>query len=121
MKARLPAALTTVYDANDSGPRPGEQRKQVFDFEDGVRCVVSIDHNSEANVLHLSFSCQDWTKLQVIEFLNRIEAIPVEFWPDMLLLELRRFQTSCAIHVIYEVPLFFKVCESIPRTGSFVP
>jgi len=128
MRARLPAALSVVYEAGAvslGGQRPGELRQHVFDFEDGVRCVFSLDRDGPITFLHMSFSCQEWTKLQLISFLNRVEAIPVEFWPDTLLLELKRFQTPRAVHVAFEIPpgwdRFFKVCESTPRTGSSAP
>lgn len=126
MRARLPDAISTVYDADEISKRPGEQRRQVFDFEDGVRCIVSIDKDSEERLLHpflhFSFSCRDWTKLNLIQFLNRIEAIPVEFWPDTILLEIKRFQTPHAVHIVYEVPhRFLKVCEGIPKTDSSAP
>jgi len=132
MRARLPAALSVVYDYDVDRAMaecPGEQRQHVFDFEEGIRCVISIDRDRDGILgrpfLHLSFSC-DWSKTEQIgHFLRRIEMIPVEFWPDTVLLELKHFMTPCAVHFIYEVPLdwqrFLKACESIPKTGSSAP
>jgi len=135
MRARLPAALSRTYDALEIEAgrliRPGEQRQHVFDFEDGIRCIVSLDVYPEDSastlparrvLLHMSFSSQLWIKLNIDEFFARTEAIPTEFWPDTMLVLVNRFMTEQALHLIFDVPRdwkrFYEVCASTPKTAS---
>lgn len=61
-RARLPQALAPIYDPLDlrSGElRPGEQRRHVFDFEEGIRLIVSRDlliDSSRPPEVHVSAS-----------------------------------------------------------------
>lgn len=127
MRTRLPQALSVVYDAAEieagRGQRPGELRQHVFDFEDGIRCTVSLDRQTDGHVyLHLSFGAADWTCLSLPLFLGRVEQIAVDFWPDTILLAVQQFMTPRAVHVIYDPPCawkrFYEVCASTPKTAS---
>lgn len=129
MRARLPQALSVVYNyeiIEAGGQRPGELRQQVFDFEDGVRCILSIDEGHEtARHIHMSFSLQDYNFMSVAQFMHRMNTIPAEFWPDTLLVPIARFQTPRAIHFAFEYPHsfepFLKVCgerrKTVPSAG----
>jgi hypothetical protein len=64
MRARWAYALSPVYDFKKciSGEQtpPGLERKHLFDFEDGVRMIVSLENNLPTNEqvmssLHISF------------------------------------------------------------------
>lgn len=128
LRARLPQALSVVYDYEIielGGQRPGEQRQHVFDFEDGIRCILSIDEGQQTpRHLHLSYSLQDWHTMNVGQFLRRIEAIPGELWPDLILPLIARFQTPRALHYAFEFPpqftRFLKVCDDTPKTAPSV-
>lgn len=55
LKQRVPQAFERVWNpvANkdkESGDRPIERREHVFDFEDGVRMVVSVDFSELRDV-----------------------------------------------------------------------
>lgn len=129
MRARLPAALSLIYDTEEieagRGTRPGEQRQHVFDFEDGVRCILSLDAYPAEKpclpkrvMLHMSFSSHGG--INFMEFFNRVEAIPAEFWPDTVLLPVQQFMTPYAVHVVFDIPRdwkrFYEV--STPKTAS---
>ena len=112
LRARLPAALKARYDveavARKVGRRPGELREHVFDFDDGIRCIVSIDfYRNDPPLLHLSVGVQEGTKLNFGEFLVRAENLASQLWPDTLLLLRERVLTKQAIHVSYDVPKAF--------------
>ena len=55
IKARLPIALVDVYEIHTE-PRPGLQRKHVFDFQDGVRMIISRDAVDGDSCVHVSAS-----------------------------------------------------------------
>jgi hypothetical protein len=118
LRARLPAALSCVYDtqAVERGDivRPGALRKHVFDCIDGMRCIVSLDRQWSGNVyLHMSFSTTQ-PESSLPSFLQRMEQLVVDFWPDTILLAIQQFMTAHAVHVIYEPPSewkrFYAVC-----------
>jgi hypothetical protein len=85
MLARFPKALEPVYatEAIREGrmPRPGQVRAHVFDFEDGVRMIASMDLDEGINgpdpFLHLSFSRRDeaMTKDQLARRITDLIAI----------------------------------------------
>ncbi len=70
LQARFAQALTPVYDARklleemrrDPSSRPGMKQKHVFDFEIGVRVIVSMEQDTRPQAdmldpyLHASFS-----------------------------------------------------------------
>jgi hypothetical protein len=61
LRARYPRALEFVYDqaaiARSEGIRPGEVTAQVFDFQDGLRLIVSRECRPDGKVvLHFSAS-----------------------------------------------------------------
>lgn len=72
--ARFKEALTPVYDAEEIVQRkvlrPGQQRKHVFDFEDGVRVIASHEIHSGRTVLHMSVSLAANSYVRVDNFLN---------------------------------------------------
>lgn len=75
LKARFPKALEFVFDAvgiRDKGLiRPGECVANVFDFEDGIRLIVSRELMPDrTRVLHFSASVFDPDRLK-----NRLERI----------------------------------------------
>jgi hypothetical protein len=57
MRERYPKALEDVYDAESINlgvmAPPGDQRKHVFDFHDGIRIVVSRDSLLDGRFLHV--------------------------------------------------------------------
>lgn len=131
MRERLPKALSVVYDAAEieagRGQRPGELRQHVFDFEDGIRCIASLDRQPNGHVyLHMSFSTIDWHGQSLPAFFARVEQIPTDFWPDQILLPMQQFMTPRAVHVIFDPPpswkQFYETCaklhEGTPKTGS---
>lgn len=65
-KARFPLALRRVFDARNGmlpdGQRPGETLEHVFDFEEGVRYIVSKDYfpGRPDPIVHISVSAQAW-------------------------------------------------------------
>lgn len=126
IRARLPQALSVVYNyeiIESGGQRPGEQRRHVFDFKDGIRCILSIDEGEQTvRHLHLSFSLHDYNWMSVAQFMHRMSVIPTEFWPDTLLVPIARFQTPRAIHFAFDLPpsfnQFLKVCVDTPKTAS---
>lgn len=60
LKKRFPEALKAAYDAKKVAAqkleRPGEKREHVFDFEDGVRIVISRDFAEGVEYIHFSGS-----------------------------------------------------------------
>lgn len=72
--ARFHEALEPTYDPQDfidrKVPRPGQQRKHVFDFEDGVRCIASHEMHNGRKVLHLAFSLSANSYVRVDNFMR---------------------------------------------------
>ena len=67
LQARYPQALDFVYDSDamrDSNAiRPGEVAAKLFDFEDGLRLLISLERRPQGTVLHLSSSFEAGTEL----------------------------------------------------------
>lgn len=62
MRARYPEAVKETFTMEMvlGGNRPGKHRKHVFDFEDGLRVIVSKEPLLDGNTaLHFSFSFKD--------------------------------------------------------------
>jgi hypothetical protein len=61
LQARFAQALSPVYDVASEGQATmlgiGKKRKHVFDCENGIRAIVSLDRNQAGEtLLHISFS-----------------------------------------------------------------
>lgn len=60
LKARYSEALKDVYDPKEIAANPelapSKKRKHVFDFEDGLRLIVSVDKNGMNRLTHYSVS-----------------------------------------------------------------
>jgi len=59
LKMRFIGAMEPVYEVDRilaGEARPGTQRKHVFDFDDGMRMVVSRERAGDEVVLHVSVS-----------------------------------------------------------------
>lgn len=60
LKQRFADAVKDVYNvetiAANPGDRPGQKEQHIFDFEDGIRLIVSRDRFKEKEVLHFSAS-----------------------------------------------------------------
>jgi len=100
-----------VDKANDGTiKRPGEMREHVFDFEEHIRCVVSLDYvDADRPVLHISCS-SDWdTELTLGDFLVKAHNMHTVLFPDTLLPLKHSTTTGKAIHLFYDVPDSFLV------------
>jgi hypothetical protein len=65
LRERFPAALDRVFDYREGAPAelPSGLRAHVFDFEDGVRMIVSRDMEGKGEVyLHVSASVEPGTR-----------------------------------------------------------
>lgn len=101
LKARFNEALTPEYDLErcltGKQAMPGTLRKHVFDFEFGVRMIVSTDFDKMGRAVHFSFgippeSLFDPRSLPVIA-----KGIIAEFWHEPVVLDTEF--TNRAYHV----------------------
>ncbi len=74
---RWRAAIQKQWNSNtiiETGDRPGLHRENVFDTEDGVRCIVNRELAGDYDTLHFSLSFWDYPawkgKVKSIEYLN---------------------------------------------------
>lgn len=86
-RARFSAAIEPLFDLEDPQcPSAGASRTHVFDFEDGLRLVISRDFHPDTGVqIHLSASVNTAVVKSVgIEFLFKAECRFREIadWPD---------------------------------------
>src|SRR3954468_23455740 len=65
MQARFPKALERIWVVPSNGDmpdRPGMHREHLFDFESGLRLLISIDRLDKANtIIHISASWEYFT------------------------------------------------------------
>jgi len=105
LRARFTAALSPGY-LRSIRPQdaPGLNRKHVFDMEDGIRMVVSLDLADEetkhlmGDALHFSFGLVPGTKKRSVDaFARQAYTLIVEFWhkPDVL----ETYMSDRALHV----------------------
>lgn len=118
IRARLPKALSRRFDVNATldrnVQRPGEIRDHVFDMEDRIRCIISVDYQGTQPGIYLHISCSSMldTKLEVDQFLDQAEKLHTVFWPDTVLVLFERVVTPKAIHFFYHAPPeFLKLSE----------
>ena len=106
LRARFAAALSPGY-LRSIRPQdaPGLNRKHVFDMEDGVRMVVSLDLADEetrhlmGDALHFSFGLVPGVtrKRSVDAFARQAYLLITEFWHKPTVLE--TLMTERALHV----------------------
>ena len=104
IKARFAEALALDYDlqacrAEEQEP-PGVNRKHVFDFEEGVRMIVSIDRSATERLLHLSFGLP----LHSLLIPRQLPAIAAAYAADLVGLAkpVEAFMTDRAFHLFYQ-------------------
>lgn len=60
LRARYHKAVEKPWSIDPKGPTPtdgpGKHREHIFDFEDGMRLIISIDKGPEDELLHFSAS-----------------------------------------------------------------
>ncbi len=92
--------------------RPGQLRKHVFDFKDGMRMIVSIDRDGDERCVHASFSSHrpikrrsDYAKFcaKMKERLEELVGCPLE--------PLERKMTNAAIHFAFKPDAFERLLE----------
>lgn len=96
LKARFTEALTPDYDQT-AGTFPGLLRKHVFDFENGVRMIVSHDVADGHRALHFSFGLNPVAEAMAGDaFCNFAEQMVLEFWHKAVVLD--HMLTEKALH-----------------------
>jgi len=116
LKARVAEALKEPYIVGER-PRPGEQRKHVFDFEDGLRLIVSREQAGLTVVMHISASFHGsvlrWAKSKE-HFNQRVE----ERWEELTegKRSIRRIQvTPKVIHWVGKKDNYKAFCRVVDR------
>lgn len=109
LMARFPKALERTYELSVmTGPKtewPGTKPEHRFDFEDGVRMIVSAEQH-EQRVVHLSFGLHvarqaDWVALGPLAFRGRGDTLVRQLQDRKLIppgAALKRIVTDRAIH-----------------------
>lgn len=85
LKKRVPNALLNLWDAehiarNPDAPRPGEFPNQVFDFEDGVRLIISREKFRQGAIkIHVSLSIMTGgqTYKEIIDKISIAEVVDI--------------------------------------------
>jgi hypothetical protein len=122
---RYPAAVERVYDLHEMWDkrRPGLNRQHVFDFEDGLRLIVSRErHDSDEVMLHWSASI-DEGHLQrppfqdVQDFTNFVMEHMSTLWDEPGGKQGNVHVKSSAEGIIH----FFMVEDSAPKPGKCRP
>jgi hypothetical protein len=57
-KAAINKAVNAVYANSHPEESPGKKREHVFDFEDGIRLIISRDYAGNDEVFHISASVE---------------------------------------------------------------
>lgn len=74
LRSRYAAALEKAYEATnaitDPSSTPGNNRSHVFDFEDGIRLIVSRDYYKAQQVTHVSASFNGSNKTNAKKFIE---------------------------------------------------
>jgi hypothetical protein len=99
LKARFTEALTPDYHENAVGTQeiPGLLRKHVFDFENGIRMIVSHDVAHGHRALHFSFGLNPVAEAMAGDvFCNFAEQMILEFWHKAVVLD--HVLTKKALH-----------------------
>jgi len=105
LRARFAAALSPGY-LRSIRPQnaPGLNRKHVFDMEDGMRMVVSLDLADDetrhlmGDAIHFSFGLTPGAKKRCVEnFARQAYLLITEFWHKPTVLE--TLMTERALHV----------------------
>lgn len=109
---RFIAALAPDYDVTEVAAHPegspGKFRKHVFDFNDGIRMIASIDRWSVGErKLHLSFSLEDQAPAApgaptLAWFMDRVRELCFQFGSGQPPLDMHR--TRVAVHFWFEPP-----------------
>lgn len=102
--ARFPEALEPTYDPQEIAARkvtrPGQQRKHVFDFEDGVRCIASHEMHNGRKVLHMSFSLSANSYVRVDNFM-RVALAKAGMLQRKAVAPIYRELSEVAIHFVF--------------------
>lgn len=102
LEARFSLAFTPKFDVarcvDRTGPFPGTQRRHVFDFENGVRMIVSVDTDGETDMLHFSFGMSSGCLLSGEQFGDFLDEVIKEFWKPDYKVD-ARMNTAKALHV----------------------
>ena len=86
LRARYLAAMTRVYDVTGffemPADRPGLHREHVFDFEDGLRLIISREKRDKDVYLHWSASMEgaDLCEESVTKFAEFVMGHMVMLW-----------------------------------------
>jgi hypothetical protein len=104
IKARFNEALTPDIDfqqvCRGEQQPPGVDRKHVFDFEEGVRMIVSIDRDGNgARLLHLSFGIPPHSLVSPTD----LEKLGFQYAAELVGLKepVEKFLTGRAFHLFY--------------------
>lgn len=113
LRKKLPKALSLIYDVDEllklpPKARPTAQREHIFDFLEGIRMLVTIDHDvttKPAELVHVSFSFNPASFKTLKAFERRIQGIMDDMFPQDRVL-LRRDMSDSAVHFGYEIAAF---------------
>lgn len=91
LKSRFAAALSPDYCTDGFQAPPGLLRQHVFDFDNGIRMIVSHDIENGRRTLHFSFSINPIIRAKNLmsreEFRAFAEQAIREFWHPPVVVE----------------------------------
>lgn len=114
---RIPEALRFIYAveevaANIHGEnRPSNQRRHVFDFQDGIRMVLTVDIGSRGTnylAVHASFSFVPGAFPTIDAFAHRVKIRCDEIFPRDRVSAGRDLWTRAAVHKYFLLDAFVK-------------